>query len=280
MTALGVLPGISKLVSEFRPYLVWPSSLGNRHVESMPYLLGKPPIVGQTLYVLLFLILNVVFAAAGYQSRQPNAWNPTVRHEIMAYIIGRTGTITYVTMPLLWLFAGRNNIQLWMSNWSHSTFMVLHRWVARIYTVQVLLHSIVALVKYKETCMYSMEAVKPYWIWGVIATVFVVVLCISSGLYVRNFYYQSFLAVHVILSALIIVGCGYHAYDLYGMLGGYPFWMYATAAVWAFDRAGRLLRIWITGVRRARVMEPGGADGYGESSFLDQTAPWKAVYAD
>lgn len=140
--------------------------------------------------------------------------------------------------------------------------MILHRWVARIYTIQVLLHSIVALAKYQQTGMYSMEVVKPYWIWGIVATLAVVILCFGSGLYVRNFYYQSFVAVHVVLSVFIVVGCWYHAYDLYGMLGGYGYWIYATAAIWAFDRVGRLFRIWIAGVCRAKVTEIGGEDGY------------------
>lgn len=262
LSGLAYLPLVSRAISKVQAYIIWPSSVGTRHAQSLPYLLGKAPVIGQALYVLLFLILNIVFTAAGYQSRQPNAWNPTVKLEIMAYMIGRTGQLAYIMMPLLWLFAGRNNILLWMSNWSHSTFMTLHRWVARIYTVQVLLHSIIALYKYQQTGMYSMEVVKSYWIWGIVATLSVVILCFGSGLYVRHFYYQSFLVVHIVVSVFIVVGCWYHAYDLYGLLGGYVYWMYATAAVWSFDRLCRLLRIWTAGICHAQVIEIGGVDGY------------------
>jgi hypothetical protein len=110
--------------------------------------------------------------------------------------------------------------------------------MARIFIVQVLLHSIVSLAKYLETGMYSMERSKPYWIWGIVATICVVVLCFGSGFYFPNFFYQGFLVVHTVLSVITAVGCWYHAYELYGLLGGYGYWIYATAAVWAFDCVG------------------------------------------
>ena len=65
LTALAYLPFMSTLISWLRPYIVWPSIVGTKHVQSLPYLLGKPPVVGQALYILLFLILNIVFTAAG-----------------------------------------------------------------------------------------------------------------------------------------------------------------------------------------------------------------------
>lgn len=117
LTWLDYLPLPSRLISKLRPYLVWPSSVKGYHVQSLPYLIGKPPTVGHVLYISLFLILNVVFTAVGYRSDQPNAWNPTVHSEIMSYVLNRTGTLAYVITPLLFLFAGRNNVLLWMTNW-------------------------------------------------------------------------------------------------------------------------------------------------------------------
>ncbi len=101
-----------------------------------------------------------------------------------------------------------------------------------------------------------------YWIWGIVATLCVVVLCFGSGLYVRNSYYESFLLEHIVLSVVTVVGCWYPAYDLYGLLGRVGYWIYATAAVWAFDHAGRLLRIWLAGLRRSIMTNIGGDDGY------------------
>lgn len=262
ITWMGYMPFIGQLLAKARPYITWPSSVATYHIRSLPYALGRAPTVGQSLYVILFLVLNIILTSVGYESRQPNAWNPTVHFEIMSYVLGRTGVFAYIFLPLLFLFAGRNNILLWLTNWSHSTYLVLHRWVARIFTVQVLIHSVVSLAKYVQTGMYSMEIVKPYWIWGIVATISVVILCFGSGLYIRANHYEIFLLSHIVLSVLTVVGCWYHSYDLYGLLGGDVYWVYAVSAVWAFDRAARIARIGVVGPKRSVVTELGGANGY------------------
>ncbi len=178
----------------------------------------------------------------------------------MAYFLYRTGNFAYIMAPLVFLFAARNNLLLWMTNWSHSTFMVLHRWVARIFTLQVLLHSIVAVVLYKEEGTYDMNVTMPYWIWGIVATMCCVILTFASGLYVRNFAYEFFLITHVVLSVILIVGCWYHAYDLYEFLGGYEYWIYAVSAVWFSDRLVRIARIAMYGPRLAKATDLG--EGY------------------
>lgn len=62
------------------------------------------------------------------------------------------------------------------------------------------------------------------------------------------------------LSVVLIVGCWYHAYDLYAFLGGYEDWIYAMSAVWFFDRLARVARVAMVGLRRAKVTELG--EGY------------------
>ncbi|OCL07257.1 hypothetical protein AOQ84DRAFT_377858 [Glonium stellatum] len=257
LTMLGYVPFVSGFLRRLKPYLVWPSTIGTYQIRPLPYLLGNAPTVGQSLYVIMFVILNIIFTAVSYQSRQPNAWYSNRWREIMAYVLYRTGNFAYIMSPLIFLFAGRNNILLWLTNWSHSTFIVLHRWVARVYTVQVLLHSIVAVVLYKSEGTYDKEVSAPYWIWGIVATLCVVVLTFGSGLYVRNFAYEFFLIVHIVLSVILIVGCWYHAYDLYAFLGGYEDWIYAMSAVWFFDRLARVARVAMAGLRRAKVTELG-----------------------
>ena len=57
-----------------------------------------------------------------------------------------------------------------------------------------------------------MERTKPYWIWGIVATLCVVVLAFGSSLYVRRFSYDSFLIVHIALSIIFIVSSFYIPY--------------------------------------------------------------------
>jgi hypothetical protein len=101
---------------KLKPYLSWPSIIGTYQVRPLPYLLGNAPTIGQTLYIALFLILNIVLTAVSIQVSQPNAWYSSQRREVMAFILYRTGNLAYIIAPLIFLFASRNNILLWLTN--------------------------------------------------------------------------------------------------------------------------------------------------------------------
>ncbi|KUJ15353.1 uncharacterized protein LY89DRAFT_783518 [Mollisia scopiformis] len=257
-TWLGYVPLISSLSRKLKPYLIWPSLIGTYSVRPLPYLLGNVPTRGQSLYIALFFILNIVLTSVRYESRQPNAWYANRWDEIMAYVMYRTGALAYIFAPLIWLFAGRNNFLLWITNWSHSTFLLLHRWIARAFTLQAILHSLVAVVLYQHEGSYDSEVKQKYWIWGIVATLLAVILTFGSGLFVRKFAYEFFLIQHIVLSVIIIIAMWYHAMDLYAFLGGYQDWLIAISVVWMFDRLGRILRIAMVGAQRAKVTQLGG----------------------
>lgn len=244
---------MSGVLSKMKPYLIYPSIFGTYQVRPLPYLLGNAPTVGQSLYIIMFFILNLILTAVNYKPKQPHAWYATQAKETQAYIFYRTGTLAFVLAPLVLLFSSRNNILLWMTNWSHATFLLLHRWVARIFALQVLLHTLLALPLY-----YPAEAKKQYWIWGAVATIAVMILVTASGLYVRSFVYEFFLTTHILLSVFVLVGCWYHIKLWIGLTWGYETWIYAACAVWFFDRLARLGRILKSGIRRARVIDLGG----------------------
>jgi hypothetical protein len=259
-TWLGYVPLLSGLLRKLKPYLSWPSTIGTYVVRPLQFLLGNAPTVGQSLYIVMFIILNIILTAISYRYFQPSAWYKSKYYEIFAYIIYRTGQFGYILAPLVFLFAGRNNVLLWLTNRSHSTFMVLHRWVGRVFALQATLHSILAVKLYKKEGMYAMEVTQPYWRWGIVATIMVVLLTFASSLYFRSFLYEFWFLTHIVFSVLLIVACWYHAYDLYAFLGGIEDFLYAVAAVWFFDRLTRVVRILMVGPRRAKVSEIG--DGY------------------
>ncbi|EKG22154.1 Flavoprotein transmembrane component [Macrophomina phaseolina MS6] len=254
-TLLCLAPCTTHLVDAFKPYLVYPSLIGNYQVEPLPYLLGNAPTMGQALFVIIFAILNVVLAAVSYPSTQPNTWFEDTYQEIMAYVANRTGVLAFAVLPLVILFAGRNNILLWLTNWSHSTYMLLHRWVARIFAVQVIVHSIVELVLYKNMGSYEEELVQPYWIWGIVATVATCIMLLASVLFLRRRSYELFLILHILLAVFVIVGCWYHVEFLFQRKWGYEYWLYAACAVWFTDRLLRVLRVAQTGLLRASVTD-------------------------
>ncbi|KAK0609455.1 ferric reductase-like transmembrane component [Immersiella caudata] len=260
LTILGYLPFVSRLLHLAKPYVVYPSLIGTFQVRPLPFLLGNAPTVGQSLYIALFVALNFILSAVSHKSDQPSAWFPNTWHEISAYVLYRTGTLGFMLLPILFLFASRNNVLLWLSNWSHSTFLLLHRWVARVFTLYVVVHSIIGLQ------IYSANAKTVWWIWGAVATIATVVSVLISGLYFRKGQYELFLVFHILLAIFIVVGCWYHVTIWYGAMGivwpdtswGYELWIYLGVAVWFFDRLMRVGRVLKGGILHSEVSDIGG----------------------
>lgn len=216
------------------------------------------PTLGQTLYIFLFFALNIILSAVGYKSWMPNAFYQTQYRELLNHITIRTGAFSFVLLPVLFLFSSRNNILLYLTGWSHSTYFLLHRWVARLFMVHVVVHSIAALQ------VYRVFETTPWWHWGVAGTVLVVVLTVGSGLYVRGAHYELFLVSHIVLAVLVLVASWCHLVGWYELLGtsvaakntfGYEIWLYFAIAVWFFDRLARVVRVVRWGPKRATVTE-------------------------
>lgn len=43
-------------------------------------------------------------------------------------------------LPVMWLFATRNNFLLWATGWDFATFNMFHRWIARACGLEVFVH--------------------------------------------------------------------------------------------------------------------------------------------
>ena len=152
ITIIGWLPHMTTLVEKIKPYLIWPSLVGTYHIRPLPFNLGNAPTVGQALYIAAFVIVNVVITSTDYRVAIPHAWYGSDQYyAVMAYVMWRTGEFALIFLPLVILFSGRNNFLLWLTNWSHSTYMLLHRWIARVFAVHVISHSLLALVLYIHT---------------------------------------------------------------------------------------------------------------------------------
>jgi predicted ferric reductase len=218
--------------------------------------MGNAPTVGQAAYMFVFFALNIFLSSVNYGSVQPHSWGWAKKEEILGYIGYRTGHIGYALLPLVILFSGRNNFLLWVTNWSYGTYLLLHRWIARIFALHAIVHSITLLMTYQGFGSYSTESIQPYWLWGIVATVLTCAMLIMSAPYFRRISYEVFLIIHIVLAVLIIVGCWYHVILKWGY-NFYDNWLYAAMAVWFFDRAVRVIRVLKNGMRYANVTEIG-----------------------
>jgi hypothetical protein len=78
-----------------------------------------------------YVLLNVLFLATDYKidGRTVNA------------IGNRAGHLSICQMPIFFLFAGRNNFFIWVTGWPYNDFQVFHKWIARVATMEAIVHS-------------------------------------------------------------------------------------------------------------------------------------------
>lgn len=241
--------------SKVNALIIDPPLWGEKHDTPVLFGMTQMPKRGQALFVFYFVVINTVLSAVNYQYADPNTWYPDDKYRWMLMLISnRLGLLSFANLPLVFLYAGRNNILLWISDWSHSTFLLLHRWIAAIATLQAILHSILYLYAYVKAGTHSSESKLPYWYWGVIATVGMTILLPTSILPIRQKVYELFLAWHVVISILIVVGCYYHIIFEFSHRWGYETWIWIVMAVWGFDRVFRMLRLLRGGIQRAEIV--------------------------
>lgn len=243
------------------------------------------PTRGQGLFIGYLLAINIILSAAGYKVTSPNSWYETRENQIANYIANRTGALSAANLSLLVLFAGRNNFLLWLTNWSHSTFLLMHRWIAAICTIQACLHSAMYLQSYIEVLKdFGSVSKLDYWTWGVVSTITMVALLPASMYYLRKRFYELFLVFHILLAFFAIIGYYYHIYLRFGRQWGYELWAYIAFAIWAFDRVTRVLRLSRNGVKNARVtvvdqdyvrLDVPGVSATGQAYLYFPTLTWR-----
>ncbi|GKT73908.1 ferric-chelate reductase [Colletotrichum tofieldiae] len=243
--------------------IIHPAVWGARHREPVAIKAGGGivPTRGQALYIAVVSFLNVIFLLAPYHMIQPQSSFATSQEQEISVIGNRAGNLALGNMVALFLFSARNNPLLVLSDWSHGTFLLLHRWLGYWTIIHTILHSVMLLVYYKMFGDYAAEEARLYWIWGIVGTVAAVLIWPASLLVVRQRAYELFLSLHHLLVALFLVGFYYHIWYCYKYNWGYEIWAFIAIAIWVIDRSWRLVRMALHGVRTAIVTPVEGSDG-------------------
>ncbi|CRG91442.1 hypothetical protein PISL3812_08491 [Talaromyces islandicus] len=187
--------------------------------------------------------MNVILCCVSYHLFQNNLYWPNTRVQLWRYLADRAGVLAIANMPLVWAFGMRNNVLIWLTGWSFSTFNSFHRWVARVATIEAALHGIsytVELFLDGGKDGYDEEWAEKYWRMGIIAVISMSLLCIFSMYPMRRYKYETFLLFHIAVAVLCIGTLWYHVaiFD-----GKYNMYIWPCVAVWAFDRFLRLCRL-------------------------------------
>ncbi|KAF9873894.1 hypothetical protein CkaCkLH20_08628 [Colletotrichum karsti] len=238
----------------FNAWIIEPPLFGKHHDTPVLFGLVFMPKRGQAMFISYFIIINTVLSAVNYEYADPNTWYPGDKWRWMCMLVSnRLGLLSFANLPLVFLYAGRNNILLWITNWSHSTFILLHRWIAAIATLQAILHSIIYLDVYVKNGTHASESQKSFWYWGIIATVGLVIMFPTSVIPIRRKIYEAFLAWHVAIAVLVIAGCYWHIVFEFSHQWGYEVWIIMCMAVWGLDRVFRVARLAQYGVKEATI---------------------------
>ncbi|KAK9424978.1 putative FAD-binding FR-type domain-containing protein [Seiridium unicorne] len=221
--------------------LIVPAAFGYRKAQPFGWYTVPPRI--ESLTILSFIILNIVFTVHGYHIFSDNLYYPDMLSQLLRYVSDRTGIIAFANFPLVWLFGMRNNILLWLTGWDFGTYNNFHRWVARVATVQAVIHSIgyTILVIYENgIAQFLAYWNELWWTTGELATIFMCALLPLSLYWMRRNMYEGFLIIHIVLSIIVLATMWGHIYPFKSQPWDSIIWI--SCSIWAIDRASRMLR--------------------------------------
>lgn len=202
----------------------------------------------ESLVIFGFLLLTGICNGVGIRFQKDDPiFTEGRRMALLRYTADRTGITTGFIVPLLILFAGRNNFLQWFTKWNYATFLTYHRWVSRVAVTLVIVHSVCFSITFGSTYRENME--ERYVVYGALGTTAGGLLWFQGMFYLRRTWYEMFLLLHITLAACFVAGAYIHVQDL-----GYVWWYYAAAAVWCFDRAVRICRLAVFGCPKSEVI--------------------------
>ncbi|KAL0933681.1 ferric-chelate reductase [Colletotrichum truncatum] len=262
LSLLRFIPGFTKsrAWTYWQSWLIHPVTFGRRHREPIAGV-GNIPTRGQALYIFLISFLNIILWLAPYTIHQPQASFTSLKMQSVSIIGNRAGVMAMGNVVALFLFAARNNVLLYLTDWSYSTYLLLHRWLAYWAIFHTIVHSFMLLANYILKGTYEAELIRLYWIWGIVGTVAVCAILLSSLLWVRQRFYEIFLASHIVFSLLFIIGYYYHIWYVYQYNWGYEIWIFVAGGIWGADRLFRLVRSFFQGLKWATITTVDDVDG-------------------
>ncbi|KFG87192.1 hypothetical protein MANI_113140 [Metarhizium anisopliae] len=201
-----------------------------------------PPRI-QSLTIAAFAIMNLAFSIFGYKITPVNLYFSTPTRQWLRYVSDRTGIISFANFPIIWLFGMRNNFAIWLTGWDFGTYNNFHRWVARIATLQAVVHSLgytVLILKEGGWMYFAWWWTQMFWLAGEVATVLMCALMACSIYWLRRQKYELFLVLHIGMSIFILVTMLGHVSIFKGHYDAF-FWV--PVFIWVFDRVLRILRI-------------------------------------
>lgn len=200
------------------------------------------PTRAQGWIVLGYLVMFVILMFIKYDVFEGNTRFPLIEPQLARAISDRTSIVSLTQLPLVILFAGRNNIMLFLTGWSFDTFNVYHRVTSRVMYICIMIHGISYTIYGVSSGSMGSEYALAYVRWGIVAAILAGCVIIMSYRGFRENHYEAFLWIHRVFIAVFLAGVWTHIKTL-----GYSEWVYCACAIWVFDHVIRITRILVSG---------------------------------
>ncbi|CRK20040.1 hypothetical protein BN1723_017823 [Verticillium longisporum] len=234
--------GISR---PFHAFSVWlkrhvtiPATFGYRCAQNLGWCTIPPRI--QSLTLLAFIAMNVFLSLYGYRFTENNLYFGSFERQIWRYGSDRTGIISFFNFPVIWLFGMRNNVVIWLTAWDFGSYNNFHRWVARVATLQAVLHSVgyaILIIKEGGVDYFAWWWTQLFFWTGEIATVLMCLILGFSVYWLRRKHYETFLILHIVLSIFVLLTMLGHVSIFKGQ---YDMLAWIPAMIWVLDRVIRI----------------------------------------
>ncbi|QPG73673.1 hypothetical protein FOA43_000986 [Brettanomyces nanus] len=205
-------------------------------IESM----YRMPVRVHALLLFLYACIVTILCCVDYTFVTPNTIFRCPKGQKFVYYADRTGIIGTMQLPLIFLFASRNNPLTKITGLPYRTFQVYHKWVSRITFVLLLLHCTFYLsyVQARGDYIARWGLLK----WRMANTAFIAICVTTAWGSVRRRYYEWFKSSHKILLVIFVIGAWYHCLTL-----GWIEYIAVSFSIWAADYIFRIAKITSTG---------------------------------
>lgn len=205
----------------------------------------------ESLVVGIFIVLVVVLIAVDVNPPVDDPIFPLRSVGTLRFVAGRCAVSAGMIVPLLIIFALRNNMLIWFTHWNYGTFLMFHRWIGRVVFCLVAIHAITFSLSMDSIGVIDYQGMmsRDYMIAGTLATIAAGIIIFQGFLVLRRSKYEVFVLCHILLALAFIVGSWGHV-QRFNHHQPYV----AATAIWAFDRVIRIVRLIWFGAPKAELM--------------------------
>jgi predicted ferric reductase len=198
------------------------------------------PVRIHAIVLIGYLILTIILCCINYEIVHPNTVFTCNKGQKFVSIADRTGIIGTIQLPIVYLFATRNNIFSNITGISYRTFQLFHKWTSRVVFVLLIIHCIFYLmfVNVKGDYIERWGLLK----WRCANTAFLVLTITIIISFFKKFVYEFFKYSHRILLIIFSIGTWYHCLTL-----GWIEYLGIAYLIWGFEYLFRFSKIILSG---------------------------------